>query len=89
MSMTPRDHNLYFLGIVLRASDLNPLNNRNIFAPPTDLGPYPVNSISTSAQITEVVSFYKDDKEKFTTYCEFRFFSGSLTSVQENEFITF
>ena len=71
MSITTCDHNLGFLGMALRASDFDPLNNGNPFAPPIDPGPAPINATGTAALITEVVCLYKDDKEKFTTYCEF------------------
>ena len=40
--------------------------------PPIDPGPAPINTTDTAAQITEVVRLYKDEKEKFTTYCKFR-----------------
>ena len=46
MSITTCDHNLGFLGMVLRASDFDPLNNGNTFAPPKD--PYPLLSIPTA-----------------------------------------
>ena len=72
MYITTCDHNLGFLGMVLRVSYFDPLNNRNPFSSPTDHGPTPVNSIVTGDQITEVVRLYKYDKEKFTTYCVFR-----------------
>ena len=74
MSITTCGHNLGLLEMVLRTSDFDPLNNGNPFAPPTDPGPDPINSVSTADQITEVVRLYKDDKEKFTTYCEYRIF---------------
>ena len=35
-------------------------------------GPAPINYIGTAAQITELIHPYKDDKDKFTTYCKFR-----------------
>ena len=57
--------------MLLRASDLDPLNNGNPFYPPIDPGTASVNANSTAAQTTEVVCLYKIDKEKFTTYCEF------------------
>ena len=71
MSITTCDHNLGFLGMVLRVSYFDPLNNGNPFAPPIDPVPAPVNDTDTASQITEVVRLYKYDKEKFTTYCEF------------------
>ena len=57
--------------MVMQESDLNPLNNRNMFAPPTDPGPNPISIIGTAAQITEVLRLYKYDKDKFVTYFEF------------------
>ena len=72
MSMITCDHNLGFLGMVLRASDFYPLKNRKPFSPPIDPWPNPVNAIGTDPQITEVLHLYKYDKEKITTYCEFR-----------------
>ena len=72
MSITTCGHNLGFLGMVLRASYFDPLNNRNPFVPPIDPKPAPVNATGTYAQITEVVGRYKYYKEKITTYCEFR-----------------
>ena len=71
MDIATCNHNLGFLGMVLRASDLYLLNKGNPFAPPTDPVPTHVNAIDTVAQITEVVRLYKDDIENFTTYCEF------------------
>ena len=71
MSITTCDHNLGFLGMVLRASDFDPLNNGNPLAPPIDPGPAPINTTDAAAQITEIVRLYKYNKEKFTTYCEF------------------
>ena len=62
MAINTCDQNLGFLGMVRRASDFDPLNNGNRFAPPTDPGPAPVNAISTAAQIVEVIRLYKDDK---------------------------
>ena len=47
MAITTCDHNLGFLGMVLRASDFDPLNNGNPFAPPKDTGPNHVNAIDT------------------------------------------
>ena len=67
MSITNCDHNLGFLGMVLRALDFDPLNNENPFLPPIYPGPAPVNVTGTAAQITEVVRLYKNDKENFTT----------------------
>ena len=55
MSTTKCDHNLGYLGIVLWASYLDPLNNRNPLAPPTDTGLAPINVIVTYYQITEAV----------------------------------
>ena len=72
MSITTYDHNLGLLRMVLRTSDFDPLNKRNPFYPPIDPRTAPVNATGTASQITEVVRLYKDDKEKFTTYCEFR-----------------
>ena len=72
ISITTCDHNIVLLRMVLLASDFDPINNRNPFEPPTDPGPSPINSTVTAAKITEVVRLYKDDKEKFTVYCEFR-----------------
>ena len=72
MSITTYDHNLGFPRMVLWALDLDPLNNRNPFEAHTDPEPAPVNAINTAAQSTEVVRFYKDNKEKLTTYCGFR-----------------
>ena len=66
MSITTCDHNLGFLGILLRASNSDPLHNRKPFAPPTDLGPAPVNAIVTAAQISDSTNTTK----KFTTYCK-------------------
>ena len=71
MTNTTYDHNLGFLGMLIRASDFDPLYNGNPFAPPTYPIPAPVNSIGTDYQITEVVRLYKDYKEKFITYFEF------------------
>ena len=58
--------------MVLWSSYFDPLNNENPFTPPTDPGPALVNAIVVAYQITESIRLYKDDKEKFTTYCEFR-----------------
>ena len=71
MFITTCDHNLGFLGMVLRASYFDPVNNGNPFVPPIYPGPAPINATGTSAQVTEVVRLYKEDKEQFTTYCEF------------------
>ena len=71
MAIATCDHNLGFPGMILRSSDFDPFNNGNPFAPPTDPGPAHANAINTSAQITEVVRLYKDNREKFTAYCEF------------------
>ena len=71
MYITTCDHNLDLLGMVLQASDFDPLKNRNPFALPIYPGTSPVNATGTAAQITEVVRLYKYDKEKFTTYYEF------------------
>ena len=57
--------------MVLRSSDFDPLKNGKPFAPPIYPGPSPINFTGTASQTTEVVRLYKDDKEKFTTYCEF------------------
>ena len=62
ISITTCDHNLGFLGMVLRASYFDPINNGNPFALPIDPRPFPVNATSTAAQITEVVRLYKDKK---------------------------
>ena len=62
MSITTCDHNLGFLGMLLRASNFDPLNNRKSFSPPTDPGPAPVNAIGTAAQIDEFLRLYKDEK---------------------------
>ena len=70
MAIATCDYNLGFLGMVLRASYFDPLNNGNPFAPPTDPVTAHVNAIVTAAQITEVARLYKDDREKFTTYWE-------------------
>ena len=72
MYITTCDHNLGFLGMVLRSSDFDYLNNGNPFTPPIDPGTTPANATDTAAQITEVVRLYKYNKEKFTTNCEFR-----------------
>ena len=71
MSITTCYHNLGFLGMVLWASDFDPLNNGNPFAPPIEPGTAPFNATGTAALTTEVVRLYKNAKEKFTTYCEF------------------
>ena len=78
MSITTCDHNLCLFGMVLQESGFDLLNNGNPFAPPTDPGPAPVNTIGKAAQITEIVRLYKYDKEKFTTYCEFRIILFSM-----------
>ena len=70
MEVTTCDHNLGFLGLVLRESYFNPLNIGNPFVPPTDPGPAPINATGKDAQITEFFQLYKDNKEKFTIYCE-------------------
>ena len=57
MSITTCDRNLGFLVILLWASYFNPLNNGNLFMPPIDPGPAPINATGTAAQITEVVRF--------------------------------
>ena len=85
MSITTCDHNLGFLGMVLRASYFDPLNNGNPFAPPIDPGPAPINPTGTAPQITEVVRLYKDDKEKFTTYCEFHIILISMITNKCSE----
>ena len=71
MAITTCDHNLGLIGMVLRASYFDPLNNGNPFYPTKYPGPAPFNAIITSAQITEVVRLYRDEKEKCTTYYEF------------------
>ena len=55
MSITTCDHSLCILGMVLRSSDFDPLNNRNQFVTPIDTGPAIVNATVTAAQITEVI----------------------------------
>ena len=70
MEITTFDQNLCFLGMVLWASDLDPLNNGNPFIPPTDTGPAPINAVGKSAQITEIVCLYKYNKERFKNYCK-------------------
>ena len=55
MFITTCYHNLGFLGMVLRASDSDPLNNGKPFAAPIDPGPAPIDTTSTAAPITEVV----------------------------------
>ena len=72
MSITTCDHNLCFLLMIIRASPLSILNNRNPFALPMDPGTIPINAIRTATKITEVARLYKDYKDKYTTYCEFR-----------------
>ena len=67
MSIITCDHNLGFLGMVLQGSYFYPLNNGNLFVPPIDPVPAPVNATGTAAQITEVIRLYKNCKEKFTT----------------------
>ena len=64
MPITTSDHNLGFLTMVLQALYFDPLNNGNPFAPPIEPGPVPINATGTSAQITEVVHVYKDEKVK-------------------------
>ena len=64
MAINTCDHDLGFLGMVLRSSDFDPLNNGNPFAPPIDPGPAPINVTGTASQITEVVRLCKDDKVK-------------------------
>ena len=59
MAITACDHNLGFLGMVLRSSYFFPINNINPFAPPTDPWPTPINSIGTASKTTEVVSLYE------------------------------
>ena len=84
-SITTCDHNLGFLGMVLRVSYFDPLNNRNPFSSPTDPGPSPVNDIVTGAQITEGVRLYRYEKEKFTTYCVFRIILISMITNKCHE----
>ena len=68
------DHNLCFLGMVLRASYFYPLSNGNLFAPPTDSRPFPVNAIGTAAQINEVIRLYKDKKKNSPSTVNFALF---------------
>ena len=49
MAINTCKHNLGFVGMVLRASDFDPLNNGNPFAPPKDPGPNHFNAIGTDA----------------------------------------
>ena len=84
MSITTCGHNLGFLGMIIRASDFDHLNNGNQIAPPIDPVPTPVNFTDTAAQTTEVVRLYKKYKEKFTTCCEFCII---LISVITNKFL--
>ena len=83
MSVTTCDRNLGFLGKILRTSYFDPLNNGNPFAPPIYPGTALINATGTSAQVTEVVRLYKEDKEQFTTYCEFHII---LISMITNKF---
>ena len=62
MAIITCDHNLGFVGMLLQESDFDPLNSRNPFAPPIDPGPALFNTISKTAQITEVLGLYKYDK---------------------------
>ena len=71
MAITNCDQNLGFLGMVFWASGFDPINHGNPFVTPTYPVPAPVNAIGTDSKITEVVCLYKDDKEKFNTYCGF------------------
>ena len=75
-------HHLVFLGMVLWASYFDPLNNWHPFAPPIYHGLAPIISTGTAAQITEFVCLYKDDKETFTTYCEFRIILISMITIK-------
>ena len=86
VSITICDRNLGLLRILLRASYFDPLNNGNPFLPPTDPKPATANTIGTAAQINAVRHLYKEDKEKFTTYCEFCIILISVvtTSIQKN-----
>ena len=61
MSITTCDQNLVLLGMVLIASDYDPINNKNSFSPPTDPVPAPVNAIVTATQITNSLRIYKDN----------------------------
>ena len=58
--------------MAIQALDFDPLNNGSIFLSITDPGPTPINTIGADAQITEGIRLYKYEKEKLTTYCEFR-----------------
>ena len=80
MSISNCDYNRVSLVMILRTSDLDPLNNRNPFAPTIDPKPSHANATSTAAQITEFVRIYKDKKETFTTYCEFRIILISMNT---------
>ena len=51
MSITTCEQNLGLLGMLLRESYFNPLNNGIPFATPKYAGPTPVNTICTSTQI--------------------------------------
>ena len=62
MSITPCYHNLGLLGMIIRASYYDPLNNRNPFAPPIYPGPAPMNATGIATQITKVLRIYKDDR---------------------------
>ena len=78
MYITTCDQNIDFLGMILQASDFDPLNNGKTFEPPIDHESAPVNATDTAAQITEGLRLYKNCKEKFTTYCEFRIIISSI-----------
>ena len=74
MPINTCDHNLGFLGMVLQAPDFYPQNNENPFAPPTDLGPAPVNAINTAAQTTESYASKNMTKENSPPSMNFALF---------------
>ena len=59
MSIATFDHNLGLLEMVFWASDVDHLNNINLFRLPTDPGPTLINDFDAAAQITEFIGLYK------------------------------
>ena len=55
IAITICDNNLGFLEMVIWASEIDPLNNRNPISPPTYPRPFSNNTIYTAAQFTYTV----------------------------------
>ena len=60
--------------MVLRASDFDPLNNENPFAPPIDPVTAPIKTTGTAAQITEFFCREKKTKKNSPPTAHFTLF---------------